>query len=332
MTAAAHIPVMLEEAIAALAPADGGRYVDATLGAGGYARGVLAAADCTLYAFDRDPAAIAAADAWAPAFGGRLVLINRPFAEMESALSEFDVRAVDGVVFDVGVSSMQLDDPTRGFSFLRDGPLSMRMDGGKPDAADVVNRAGIKELAAIFRVYGEERRARRIAQAIVEERANAPIATTGRLADIVTRASPARAEDRIHPATRIFQALRILVNDELGQLARALGAAERLLRPAGRLVAVTFHSLEDRIVKRFIAERGAAAPRPSRHAPSVAPAAPTFRPLGRPQTPSEAEIAGNPRARSAMLRAALRTEAPARAVDVERLAPPLPYSPLWSPP
>ncbi|NWG91951.1 MAG: 16S rRNA (cytosine(1402)-N(4))-methyltransferase RsmH, partial [Parvularculaceae bacterium] len=215
----------------------------------------------------------------------------------------------------------------RGFSFMRDGPLSMRMDGGKPDASDVVNAADARDLAAIFRTYGEEKRASRIARAIVDERRSAPIATTRRLAEIVGRASPPRREDKIHPATRVFQALRIFVNDELAQLARALAAAERLLRPAGRLVVVTFHSLEDRIVKRFLSERSAAAARPSRHAPAAAAAEPTFRALfGKPLTPREDEIADNPRARSAKLRAAIRTDAPASAADPFALVPSLALS------
>ena len=330
MTYAPHAPVMLDEAVAALAPVNHGVYVDATFGGGAYSRGILAAANCTVYGFDRDPTATARAHDWAKAYGGRLALINRPFAEMEEGLADLKAEAVDGVVFDLGVSSMQLDEAARGFSFMRDGPLSMRMDGGKPDAADVVNAAEVRDLAVIFKVYGEEKRAGVIARAIVEERKSAPIATTARLAAIVARVSP-RREDRIHPATRVFQALRIFVNDELAQLARALVAAERLLRPSGRLVVVTFHSLEDRIVKRFLTERSGAAARPSRHAPERARAEASFKLLtDKPQTPSTDEIAANPRARSAKLRAAVRTAASAVGGDFRDLLPAFSLSPTMS--
>lgn len=310
MTYAAHAPVMEAEAIAALAPVDHGVYADATFGGGAYSRAILAAANCTVYGFDRDPRAIERARAWAGAYGARLVLINRPFAEIEESLADFGVDGVDGAVFDLGVSSMQIDEADRGFSFSREGPLSLRMDGGAPNAADIVAAASESDLATIFKAYGEEKYARRIARAIVKERASAPIDTTLKLARIVEQAAPRRPHERIHPATRVFQALRIFVNDELGQLARALLAVERLLRPAGRLVVVTFHSLEDRIVKRFLAERAGGAPAPSRHAPSKEPPPPSFRLLfAKPQTPSEEEIAENPRARSAKLRAAVRLEA-----------------------
>lgn len=316
---------MADEAIGALAPKDDGLYVDATFGAGGYARRLLDRAKCSVYGFDRDPSAIANAAPLKRRYAGRLTLIPRPFDEMEEALHEAGVTAVDGAVFDLGVSSMQLDEAARGFSFMRDGPLSMRMDGGRPDAADVVNSAEPGDLAEIFRVYGEEKKAGRIARAIAEERGSAPILTTLRLADVVARANPPRREDRIHPATRVFQALRIFVNDELGQLARGLFAAERLLRPAGRLVVVSFHSLEDRIVKSFLAERAGRAPAGSRHAPSAgAAAAPTFELIAaRPAAPSAEEIAANPRARSAKLRAAARTAAPARGGDPKEFLPAL---------
>ncbi len=324
MSVSAHAPVMLDEAVAALAPGNHGLYVDATFGGGGYARAILAAANCAVYAFDRDPIATARARDWSRAYAGRLALVNRPFAEIEEGLVELAVEAIDGAVFDLGVSSMQLDEAERGFSFMRDGPLSMRMDGGKPDAADVVNSAEARDLASIFKIYGEEKRASRIARAIVEERKAAPIATTARLAAIVTRASPPQREDRIHPATRVFQALRIFVNDELAQLAKALFAAERLLRPAGRLVVVTFHSLEDRIVKRFMTDRSGAAARPSRHAPDTEQKEPTFRLLSdKPLVPSAEEVAANPRARSAKLRAAIRTAAPAQGGDFHALLPAL---------
>ncbi len=307
MTGAAHIPVMAKEVIEALAPKDGGVYVDATFGAGGYTRAILKAADCTVYGFDRDPNAIERAGGLAEEFGGKLKLINRPFAEMEEALAEEGVDAVDGVVFDLGVSSMQLDEADRGFSFRQQGPLSMRMDGGRPDAGDVVAKADASALAAIFKAYGEEKMSGRIARAIVAERARAPITTTTALAAIAEQAAPPRGAAKIHPATRIFQALRIFVNDELGQLIAGLRAAERILRQAGRLVVVTFHSLEDRIVKRFFAARIEAQPAGSRHAPPAEKSRATFDLLyGKALAPGEDETADNPRARSAKLRAGVR--------------------------
>ena len=308
---APHAPVLLAEAVDALAPRAGGLYVDGTLGAGGYTRAILARADCRVIAFDRDPTAVARAAGWASAYAERLVVVEAPFGAMEAALSARGVTAIDGAVFDIGVSSMQIDDAERGFSFMRDGPLSMRMDCGKPDAADVVNRAEADDLAAIFRVYGEEKDARRIARAIVAARAEAPIETTGRLAAIVEAASPRRHGEKTHPATRVFQALRIFVNDELGELVRALEAAERLLRPSGRLVVVSFHSLEDRIVKRFFAERSGRQSLGSRHTPAGPPPPPaTFSLLTKKAVePSAEEVAANPRARSAKLRAGVRTDA-----------------------
>lgn len=311
MNAAAHKPVLLKEVIDALAPKPGGVYVDATFGAGGYSRAILNAADCTVYGFDRDPTAIARAKEWAADFAGRLFLINRPFAEMREALAEEGVETVDGVVFDLGVSSMQLDEAERGFSFRFDGPLSMRMDGGKPDAADIIARADAQDLAAIFRRYGEENRANAIARAILRERDKAPIETTGRLAEIVEKATPGAGRLKIHPATRVFQGLRIFVNDELGQLIAGLRAAERLLRPAGRLVVVAFHSLEDRIVKRFLTGRSDARAGASRHLPPADEPPASFQLLyPRAVEPSQAEIDENPRARSSKLRAGIRTEAP----------------------
>lgn len=324
MSSSPHISVMADEAVDALAPIDGGVYVDATFGAGGYARRILDRAKCSVYGFDRDPAAIERAGPLKELYKARLMLVPRPFDEMEAALHEAGEAAVDGAVFDLGVSSMQLDEAARGFSFMRDGPLSMRMDGGKPDAADVVNGAEAGDLAEIFRVYGEEKKAGRIARAIVAERDAAPIETTLRLAEIVTRANPPRREDKIHPATRVFQALRIFVNDELGQLARALFAAERLLRPAGRLVVITFHSLEDRIVKGILAARSGRAPAASRHAPAAGETLPSFNLLtAKPRTPSDAEIAANPRARSAKLRAGVRTSAPPQGGDATDFLPAL---------
>ncbi len=314
MTAASpqsgHKPVMLKEVIEALAPKNGGVYVDATFGAGGYTRAILAAADCVVYGFDRDPTAIERAKEWAKEFAGRLFLINRPFAEMREALAEEGVETVDGVVFDLGVSSMQLDEAERGFSFRFDGPLSMRMDGGKPDAAEVIARADAQDLATIFRRYGEENRANALARAILREREKAPIETTAQLAAIVEKATPGAGRLKIHPATRVFQALRIFVNDELGQLIAGLRAAERLLRPAGRLVVVAFHSLEDRIVKRFLTGRSDAKSSGSRHLPPADEPPASFELLyPRAVAASQEEIDENSRARSAKLRAGLRTEA-----------------------
>lgn len=322
MTGGEHIPVMKNEVLAALALRDGGSYVDATFGAGGYASAMLEDCDCSVYGFDRDPAAIEKAKAVGDRFPGRLFFFNRPFSEMEDALAGKDVSLVDGVVFDLGVSSMQLDNPDRGFSFRFAGRLSMRMDGGKPDAGDVIARANASELASIFKIYGEEKYSRPIARAIVESRARAPIETTDELASIVARAAPQRANSRIHPATRVFQALRIFVNDELGQLIAGLRAAERLLRPAGRLVAVTFHSLEDRIVKRFFSSRSSSRPSASRHAPPGHEIRPSFEAIYRkPLLPNKDEVDLNPRARSAKLRAGSRLDAPAIATEPEFRSP-----------
>jgi len=311
--AADHVPVMLAEMLAAIAPCDGGAYVDATFGAGGYARAILDAASCRVWGVDRDARAVAAAAALAAASDGRLRMTCAPFGEMDRLLAEAGVDQVDGVAFDLGVSSMQIDDPERGFSFRYDGPLDMRMgpDAAKT-AADVVNATGEAELARLIRTLGEERAARRIAGAIVAARAEAPITRTGRLADIIRGVLP-RAADGIDPATRTFQALRMHVNDELGELDRGLVAAERLLRPGGRLCVVAFHSLEDRVVKTFLRQRGGAEPRGSRHRPdssAVARTEPTFRLLHRRALrPSAGEVTANPRARSARLRAAERTAA-----------------------
>ena len=305
-----HAPVMEEEAVAALAPINLGVYVDATFGGGGYTRAILGAANCTVYGFDRDATALERASRWAAAYHGRLQLINRPFAEMESALNDQNISSVNGIVFDLGVSSMQLDEAERGFSFRHDGPLNMRMDGGSPDASDVVNTAEVDDLAVIFKAYGEERHAGKIARAIVRERDRQPFSSTLQLANVIAAAAPSRPQDKIHPATRVFQALRIFVNDELGQITRALASAEQLLAPAGRLVVVTFHSLEDRIVKRFFADRSGGSGG-SRHAPPVPERAPSFKLLAsKAQVPTGAEVADNPRARSAKLRAGIRLGAP----------------------
>jgi len=314
-----HIPVMLSDVLAALGPQAGETYVDGTLGAGGYTRAILDAADCTVIAFDRDPDAIAAASNWSMSYGDRLHLVNRPFADLEEVLTG---QKIDGVVFDLGVSSMQIDQALRGFSFRFDGPLSMRMDQEKPDAADLINTASKEDLAMIMKVYGEERHAGRIARAIIQDREVAPIETTGRLAAIIERASPSRPQDKIHPATRAFQAFRIFVNDELGQIAFALGAVEQTLNPGGRLVVVTFHSLEDRIVKQFITSRTNNEGRASRHAPPVAEKAPSFEKHGvKLVKASDDEAKENPRARSAKLRAAKRTLSPAWAKDPAAFLP-----------
>ncbi|MBP2299482.1 16S rRNA (cytosine(1402)-N(4))-methyltransferase RsmH [Azospirillum picis] len=316
MTPAApiHIPVLLAEVVAALAPRDGGLYVDGTFGAGGYSRALLDSADCRVIGIDRDPAAIERGQALSQAYPGRLEVIEGRFGDMDRLLADHGVQAVDGVALDVGVSSPQIDEPERGFSFRFDGPLDMRMGRSGPTAADVVNHADEAELADIIFHLGEERMARRVARAIVAARRDAPIERTSRLADIVRSVVPKGKGDGIDPATRTFQALRIHVNDELGELRRGLSAAESLLAPGGRLAVVSFHSLEDREVKAFLKERSSPPPSPSRHTPvtAVAERPSSFRLLSRkPVDPSEAESRNNPRARSARLRAAERTEAPA---------------------
>lgn len=319
---ARHKPVMLREVIDNIKPADGEVYIDATFGAGGYSRALLDSAHCTVYGFDRDPRAIADAQEWAEAYGERLILINDAFENMQRVMYERGVETVDGIVFDLGVSSMQLDEADRGFSFRHDGPLSMRMDGGKPDAGDVVNSAQEQDLKIIFKIYGEEKRATSLARAIINARDDAPITTTLGLANIIEAATPVKLRHQnrkkpkgapgksIHPATRVFQALRIFVNDELGQLARALMKAETLLREDGRLIVVSFHSLEARIVKRFLNERGGEKSGGSRHRPAMEQPDATFNLLFRGQiNPDNDETSDNVRARSASLRAATRTKA-----------------------
>jgi 16S rRNA (cytosine1402-N4)-methyltransferase len=306
-----------------LAPAPGAHLIDATFGAGGYARRLLDVPATRLLAIDRDPAAIAAGAALAAEYPGRLVLAQGRFSELDAIAARHGFTAADGVVLDIGVSSMQLDDPARGVAFRMEGPLDMRMEPVGPSAADVVAQATERDLAAVIALLGEEHRARAVARAIVRARQAAPIRTTAALAAIIAGAVRTRAGD-IHPATRTFQALRILVNDELRELARALCAAERILRPGGRLVVVSFHSLEDRIVKTFLAARSRA-PAGSRHRPERPQPPPSFLALTRrPVTPSATEIAANPRARSARLRAAERTPAPPHAPDIEAMLPPVP--------
>lgn len=309
MTRPIHTPVMLDAAIGALAPRDGGVYVDATYGAGGYTDAILARAQCRVVAFDRDPDAASAARRRAGDLAGRLTVVEAPFGALETELRTVGFDGVDGVVFDVGVSSMQLDQGARGFSFRLDGPLSMRMDQARPDAGDIVNSAEADDLVLIFRAYGEEPAAKRIARAVCAARAEKTISTTVELAQIVARAAPAHPKEKTHPATRVFQALRIFVNDEIGELARGLAAAERMLKPGGNLAVVSFHSLEDRLVKRFFADRNGAAAAPSRHLPpQVAAEASFVQATARALAPSDEEVRLNPRARSAKLRAGQRTE------------------------
>ena len=308
-----HIPVLLAEVIEALAPKAGAVYLDGTFGAGGYTAALLEAAPCVVWSIDRDPEALQRGATLLEKFPGRVNLVQGRFGDMADLLSARGITGVDGVALDLGVSSMQIDDRTRGFSFLRDGPLDMRMEKSGRSAADVVNTLSEKELSDIIFTYGEERHARRVARAIVEARRERPFSRTLRLADVI-RAEVRRSQDGIDPSTRTFQALRIYVNDELGELERGLLGAEKLLRPGGILAVVSFHSLEDRIVKTFLKARSGSALRPSRHTPAslgAAPATATFTPLSRrPVGPSEGEITRNPRARSARLRIAQRTAAP----------------------
>ncbi len=311
---ARHVPVLLGEVLANLAPRDGGVYIDGTFGAGGYTGAILAAADTRIIGIDRDPTAIAAAQPQVEEAAGRLTLVQGEFAALDHIARDLGIEAADGVVLDLGVSSMQLDTPERGFSFRFDGPLDMRMGAGGPSAADVVAERSESDLANIIYLLGEERRSRAVARAIVAARRERPIATTRALADIVARVVHGRPGD-IHPATRTFQALRLFVNDEMAQLADGLAAAERILKPGGRLVVVSFHSLEDRIVKTFLAARSGAE-RGSRHLPETAALPATFEPTTRrPVVADDAEVDANPRARSAKLRAAIRTDAPARATS-----------------
>jgi 16S rRNA (cytosine1402-N4)-methyltransferase len=304
-----HVPVMLADVLDWLRPRDGATYVDGTFGAGGYTRAILDAARTRVIAIDRDPAAIRAGQALAEAYGGRLQLLEGRFGDMEALVG--DAR-IDGVVLDIGVSSMQIDEAGRGFSFLRDGPLDMRMAQSGTTAAEIVNTLPQETLSNIIYIYGEEPKARAIARAIVAARAEAPITTTRALVSAIERATGRPRPDRIHPATRTFQALRIHVNGELDELVAALHAAERMLAEGGRLVVVTFHSLEDRIVKRFFASRAGKLPSGSRHLPGVAETAePSFTlPFKGHIGASEEEAAVNPRARSAKLRAGIRTAAP----------------------
>jgi 16S rRNA (cytosine1402-N4)-methyltransferase len=309
-----HVPVLLKEVVEGLAVVPGETLVDGTFGAGGYTRALLGAGAGRVIGFDRDPDAIANGPGLVP--DDRLTLINERFSQMDRALDERDLLPVDGIALDIGVSSMQIDQAERGFSFQKDGPLDMRMSQSGETAADFLNHADEGEIARVLKEYGEEPRARAVARAIVAAR---PLTRTAELAAVVRKALGHHAGMKTDPATKTFQAIRIHLNAELEELEQGLRAAERSLRPGGRLAVVTFHSLEDRIVKRFLRIRSGATPAGSRHRPMAAAGpAPSFEQIAKPVSPSEAELARNPRARSARLRTAVRTDAPAW--DQERAA------------
>jgi 16S rRNA (cytosine1402-N4)-methyltransferase len=315
---APHVPVLLRPLLAVVAPVTG-TWLDGTLGAGGYARGLLDAGAEQVIGVDRDPLALELARHWGAAWGDRLRLVQGNFAQMDTYAQD-----LDGVVLDLGVSSMQLDRAERGFSFRNDGPLDMRMSQEGPSAADLVNTAAEEVLADILFLYGEERASRRIARAIVRAREAAPIETTAQLAALVERCLPRPKPGQAHPATRSFQAIRIAVNDEYRALMDGLGAAERALRPGGQLAVVTFHSIEDRMVKRFFQTRAGTMGGGSRHAPEAPRAAPQFTLKTRKAiAPDEAELAENPRARSARLRIGIRTDAPPGTSDPAALGMPM---------
>ena len=318
---ARHIPVLLDEVLDALAPHEGGAYLDGTFGAGGYARALLATPQVRVLGLDRDPDAIAGAAPLISESAGRLRVDQARFGDLVDAARRTGFAPLDGVTLDIGVSSMQLDEAARGFSFRQDGPLDMRMEQAGRSAADIVNEASEEELADIFYYYGEERMARRIARAIVADRVAKPFLTTRPLAELIGRLVPHKPTE-IHPATRSFQGLRIAVNDELGELVRALAGAEEVLKEGGRLAVVTFHSLEDRIVKQFFSARSGRGQARSRLLPGepVPPPA-TFDLVGKqPVIAGSAELARNPRARSAKLRTGQRTDAPARGLDADLAA------------
>ena len=313
---ARHLPVLRDEVLAALAPQASEIFLDATFGAGGYSRAILAIPDTHVLAIDRDQSAIAGGYDLVAAAAGRLTLVQGVFSDLEAIAQAQGIAAFDGIVFDIGVSSMQLDEAARGFSFRLEGPLDMRMGGAGPSAADLVNGLEEAQLADIFYYYGEERLARRIAKAIVVDRVDEPFTTTLQLAEMIARIAPTKP-GAIHPATRCFQALRIAVNDELGELLRALAAAERMLKAGGSLAVVSFHSLEDRIVKQFLASRSGHGQARSRLLPGeAAPQSPRFLVSGKqPIVASEAEMRANPRARSAKLRFATRTAAKSQPLE-----------------
>jgi 16S rRNA (cytosine1402-N4)-methyltransferase len=309
-----HAPVMLAEVLKTLGVADGETIVDGTFGGGGYTRAILETAKCKVIGLDRDPDAIIRGKELEADMGARFEIVETQFSKMDTLQGP-----VDAVVLDIGVSSFQIDQAERGFSFMQDGPLDMRMGGDGPSAADVAAQLSEDELTKIFQAYGEEREARRVARAMVNDRVATPYLRTSELAGLCSRVIGRKSPDQIHPATRVFQALRIYVNDELGELEMALAAAEAILCEGGRLVVVTFHSLEDRVVKTFFNERSKEVSG-SRHSPINTGPAPTFELMTRkPMIASDAEIALNPRARSAKLRAAIRTGAPARPASVTGL-------------
>ena len=316
MSAERHVPVLLADVLQALRPREGALIVDGTFGAGGYARALLERG-AQVVALDRDPGAIRGGADLVAHWDGKLRLVEARFGDLDAVVRSLGLEKPDGIVFDVGVSSMQLDEAERGFSLRFDAPLDMRMESRGRTAADILREEDEATIAEILFCFGEERAARRIARAIVADRKTAPYVSTLQLANMVARVAPARRGELTHPATRTFQALRIAVNDELGELLRGLSAAESLLRPGGRLAVVTFHSLEDRIVKLFFNARSGRGRAPSRLLPGEpAEAEPTFEvPRGQPIEPSETEAVANPRARSAKLRYAVRLEAPARAVE-----------------
>ena len=319
---APHIPVLLDEVLQALSPVAGGVFVDGTFGAGGYTRAILDRGAATVVAVDRDPTAIAGGQPLVAESKGRLRLVEGRFSDLDAHAASAGFPEVDGVVLDVGVSSMQLDQPDRGFSFRFDGPLDMRMSRSGPSAADVLNTYEQRDIARILSAFGEERQAGRLAKAIVARRAEAPFQRTGDLVAVCEKVLGGKRFGEVHPATRSFQAIRIFVNGELDELAEALGAAERVLRPGGRLAVVSFHSLEDRIVKRFLADRSRTLAGGSRHMPDIAVPPPTFLPPSKAIEPGADEAQRNPRSRSAKLRFAIRTDAPAREIDPRALGVP----------